>query len=163
MSDLKTLKEKIVTYLCHTISDMDIVFTYEFPEKMKPVPLNKCRVSVGFDSLCAITNGLDDFIGEDISSSHYGKQVDIVARFEIAVPERFSGTRCHIIFEQITQALMITPNDLGVTKMWCDNIDFNKNIGGFTLTCRSNLSTLIYTQHTELKFDSFDVIHKKGV
>lgn len=163
MSDMKALKQSIVTYLSQSIIDSDILFTHEFPDKMKPVPLSKCRVSVGFDSLSATTGGLDDFLGDTADTTLYGKQVDIVARFDIVVPERLGGTRCHTIFEQMTGALMITRNDFGVTKMWCDDIAFDKNLGGFVLTCRSNLSALIYNQQPELIFDSFEVKQKRSV
>ncbi len=163
MSQLTKLKEDLIAYLAQCSGLEEVTLTSEFPARVKPNPLGRPIIGVGFESLAVEKSGFSDYLGTLEGDSVGGQKIAVTLRLDIVVPLGRDGGGCHSLFESLCQALLVTDNPFGVTQITCKEISFDKEAGGFALTALAQLSTLLTTRYTQHDFTDFVVtVTEKG-
>lgn len=147
MSQLTLWKENLCRWLATAEELQETDILPEFSPRLKPVPVRRPRIAVGFESLTAGEEAWEEY-REDTGQTD-ARPVEAVLRLELLVPTSAGGSSCHTLWEALCHRLLFSHGEYQVEKLWCKPISFDKEAGGYRLTAWAQVE-LVLTQPSEV-------------
>lgn len=104
-----------------------------FPSQISEFPIKKPIASVG---VVKATIPIANCIVEGTNTAgkvRYGTTADFELSLKICVPKTMSGLECYRAFDEVADACLRL-DEVWVTKVYCEDIKYNRNMGALVLT-----------------------------
>ena len=142
MNNLQELKQALVDYLTPRFAP-DAQVVDEYPQTARPACPSTPMVGVGIHQVQAVSAGASPYLGAAEGQEQFGRGLDITLRFTILSPDNAGD--CHRLFTTLCQALLLESCPLPVSGLSCDELRYDRALGGFVLTARAGLPALFAT------------------
>ena len=117
--------------------------TAEYPFFRRKLPPEEPVIWIGVEKMEAAGSGLSPYLGEEPAQGGspacgaMGRELTLGLRAEIL--DRYDAGNCHRLFGELCQQLMLGEGVPRLREFSCGSAAFDREAGGFRLTCRGSL------------------------
>ncbi len=129
----------------------EALVTADYPFFQRKLPPDQPVVWLGVEKITAPGAGLSPYLGEEPAqgglpaAGAMGRELELGLRADIL--DRYDAGACHRIFGELCQFFMLEEGGPRVRDLSCGSLAFDREAGGFRLTCRGSLRAfLLYSE-----------------
>lgn len=116
----------------------------QLPNLPHPAPLKKSLVAVGLRDANVLPSSLGDFAGVDESGgSVYGRALEVTASMLVCAPPACGAAECQRVFGIICDSLLFLQEEYSVTRIWCEDARYDKELSALALPCFARLKVMV--------------------